>query len=109
MQGSTTGRFLAAIEATRWDAYSPVVSWPVVRTMLTLATLNKWTIRRLDFQRVCTTIWPPFPPVRVLWRDFRVVKYKHATIQDNQLETATKKAMRQQLVTTVLVVYDLLL
>lgn len=32
-----------------WDTYSPVVSWETVRSLLTLAILNNWETRQIDF------------------------------------------------------------
>jgi len=32
-----------------WDTYSPVVSWETVRSLLTLAILNGWETRQIDF------------------------------------------------------------
>ena len=32
-----------------WDTYSPVVTWESVRSLLTLAIMNKWTTRQIDF------------------------------------------------------------
>jgi hypothetical protein len=32
-----------------WDTYAPVVSWPIVRYILTLALTQKWSIKQIDF------------------------------------------------------------
>ena len=32
-----------------WDTYSPVVSWETFRSLLTLAILNNWETRQIDF------------------------------------------------------------
>ena len=32
-----------------WDTYSPVVNWFSVRLSLTLALVNKWSTRQVDF------------------------------------------------------------
>lgn len=32
-----------------WDTYSPVVSWETVRSLLTIAILNGWETRQIDF------------------------------------------------------------
>ena len=32
-----------------WDTYSPVVSWQTIRLVFTLALINKWHIRSIDF------------------------------------------------------------
>lgn len=32
-----------------WDTYSPVVSWETVQSLLTLAILNGWETRQIDF------------------------------------------------------------
>jgi len=34
---------------TFWDTYSPVVSWPVVRFILTHAIINRWKTKQVDF------------------------------------------------------------
>jgi len=32
-----------------WETYSPVVAWETIRSLLTLAILNGWTTRQIDF------------------------------------------------------------
>jgi hypothetical protein len=32
-----------------WETYSPVVNWFSIRLILTLAIVNRWTIRQVDF------------------------------------------------------------
>jgi len=32
-----------------WETYSPVVGWETIRSLLTLAIINKWTTRQIDF------------------------------------------------------------
>jgi hypothetical protein len=32
-----------------WDTYAPVVSWPIVRFVLTLALTQKWSIKQIDY------------------------------------------------------------
>ncbi|CAJ1938910.1 unnamed protein product [Cylindrotheca closterium] len=32
-----------------WDTYSPVVAWETIRSLLTLAIMNGWTTRQIDF------------------------------------------------------------
>ena len=32
-----------------WSTYSPVVSWQTIRLIFTLAIINKWNIRAIDF------------------------------------------------------------
>jgi hypothetical protein len=34
---------------TYWDTYAPVASWPIIRLVLTLAIVNNWHARQIDY------------------------------------------------------------